>query len=233
MARPSGRRTVPSPGALTLVAMGLAVAAIVFQSQPAAAHPHVFVTASVQFVGDENGDLAAIRSGWVFDEMFSSSLLFDFDENADGKLDEEELNAVAGTVLGSAKDYQFFTFLKEAGVPVELSPPDRFRARFEKGHLVIFTQMHPAAQVKLAGAELTLSIYDPSYYVSFDVGRNEQVGLTDLPAACRATLDATHPDEGATAWMKQVAGLGKSQSIPADGINYAELLSTRIALDCR
>ncbi len=187
----------------------------------------------MQFTGDGHGDLTAVRTAWVFDEVFSSSLLFDFDENADGKLEDDELKKVAGTVLGSAKEYHFFTFLKDAGVPVALSAPDRFRARFENGHLVILTQMHPEKPVKLASADLTLSIYDPSYYVSFDVGRNDQVKLTDMPASCHASLDATKPSQDATAWMKQVAGLGTSQSIPADGINYAELLSTRVVLDCR
>ncbi|WP_176222905.1 DUF1007 family protein [Aurantimonas sp. 22II-16-19i] len=226
------RRSRPSLRAL------IAAACTGFFAVPASAHPHVFVTASVQFVGNDSDHLTAIRTAWVFDEVFSSSLLFDFDANGDGTLDEGELNAVAGTVLGSAKEYDFFTFLKSAGVTnagtaLALSPPDHFSARFEQGHLAILTQMRPEKPVPLAAAELTLSIYDPSYYVSFDVASKEQVKLTGLPAACRATLDSTHPSEGATAWMNQVAGLGKSQSIPADGINYAELLSTRVALDCR
>ena len=229
---PRRRRSRPSLCAL------VALAAAVLSTVPAAAHPHVFVTASVQFVGDDSDHLTAIRTAWVFDELFSSSLLFDFDANGDGTLDDDELNAVAGTVLGSAKEYDFFTVLKSAGsdnpgATLALSPPDHFSARFEQGHLAILTQMRPEKPVPLAAAELTLSIYDPSYYVSFDVGSEEQVKLTGLPAACRATLDADHPSESATAWMNQVAGLGKSQSIPADGINYAELLSTRVALDCR
>ena len=211
----------------------VAVLASALPVAPAFAHPHVFVTASVQFVGDGKGDLTAVRTAWVFDEVFSSSLLFDFDENADGKLEDDELKKVASTVLGSAKEYQFFTFLKSSGAPLGLEAPDRFRATFENGHLALLVQMHPSKPVKLAGADLSLSVYDPSYYVSFDVGSNDQVKLTDLPGTCRASLNAAHPSEGATAWMNQVAGLGKTESIPADGINYAELMATQVALDCR
>ncbi|WP_157944586.1 DUF1007 family protein [Mangrovicella endophytica] len=199
---------------------------------PAAAHPHVFVTASVQFVGDGKGDLTAVRSGWVFDEMFSSSLLMDFDRNADGTLDEKELEAIGATVLHSAAAYNYFTVLKDEGKPIALAAPDKFRALIENGHLVLLTEMRPASQVALDGVDLTLSIYDPSFYVSIDVTSNDQVRLTDLPETCQSSILAEPETDGAAAWLNQVAGLGKSEKIPADGVNYAELVSSRIKLVC-
>ncbi|MEN3792243.1 DUF1007 family protein [Fulvimarina sp. MAC3] len=215
------------------VAGALLMACAAFAPATASAHPHVFVTTSVQFVGDGKGDLTAIRTGWVFDELFSASLLMDFDENADGRLDESELKTIAGTVLGSARDYDFFTFLKQGRASLALSPPDLFHAVMQNGHLVIMTEMRPKHHVALTDGPLTLSIYDPSYYVSFDVTSDRQIRLTDVPGSCHTMLNADEPkSDGATDWLNQIAGLGKSETIPADGINYAELLSTKVQLTC-
>lgn len=205
---------------------------ILLFAAPATAHPHVFVTATVQFVGDGKDKLNLVRTGWVFDEMFSSSLLMDFDANANNKLEPAELTEIGQTVLGSAKDYNFFTFLKDAGRPVALTAPSNFRVLFENGHLVLLTEMAVVKPLKLTRANLTLSIYDPSFYVSFDVGSDEHALLTDMPKGCRSSISSDTPTDGASAWLNQVAGLSKSQTIPADGINYAELLSTKVNVAC-
>ena len=199
---------------------------------PVMAHPHVFVSASVHLVGDGKGDLSAVRTAWVFDEMFSSALIMDFDDNANDVLEPEELATIGQTILGSAKDYQFFTFLKDNGRTVALEAPDKFRTVLEEGHLILLMEMIPQDPLALAKSDLTLSIYDPTYYVSFEVSGDDHVQMTDLPGACHASVASEPVTDGATTWLNQIAGLSKSQSIPADGVNYAELLSTKVNIAC-
>ncbi len=173
-----------------------------------------------------------MRTAWVFDEMFSSALIMDFYQNTDNVIEPEELTDIAKTILGSAKEYQFFTFLKDEGMPLALDAPDRFRAVFENGRLILLVEMTPAKPLALAKSDLTLSIYDPSYYVPFEIGADEHVQMTDLPAECHASVTSEPPTDGASAWLNQIAGLNNSQSILADGIDYAELLSTKVNLAC-
>jgi ABC-type uncharacterized transport system substrate-binding protein len=46
----------------------------------ASAHPHVYVDARVDVVFDDKG-LAGFKVTWVFDEMFSNMIAYDFDTN--------------------------------------------------------------------------------------------------------------------------------------------------------
>ena len=104
-------------------AAALLCAAACAAASPAIAHPHVFVGTFDQFVGDGDGHLTAIRTAWKFDELLSSSVLVDFDADRDGKLEPAELQKVAGTILGSSREHGYFTFLKQAGVPVAMICP--------------------------------------------------------------------------------------------------------------
>ena len=57
--------------------------------QHLSAHPHVFIRNTLTFVFDENG-LKGIEQRWVFDEMFSAGIIFDYDTDANGSFDPVE-----------------------------------------------------------------------------------------------------------------------------------------------
>ncbi len=48
----------------------------------AAGHPHLVFDAKFEAVADPAGNLVEVRDLWHFDEVFSSSVLLDFDKNA-------------------------------------------------------------------------------------------------------------------------------------------------------
>ena len=57
------------------------------------AHPHVYVDARVDVVFDDKG-LAGFKVIWVFDEMFSNMIAYDFDTNGNGRFDAGEVEGV-------------------------------------------------------------------------------------------------------------------------------------------
>lgn len=63
---------------------------------PAAAfaHPHIFVEARLEVVAGKDGSVEELRNVWRFDEVFSSSVVMDFDKNTDLKLEPNELAEV-------------------------------------------------------------------------------------------------------------------------------------------
>ena len=67
---------------------GLLLAAIA--AGPAAAHPHVFVTAKAEIVFSADGAVQAIRNRWSFDEAYSAYITQGLDKNGDGKLTADE-----------------------------------------------------------------------------------------------------------------------------------------------
>ena len=46
------------------------------------AHPHVFAEAKLEVSGDDKVFISELRNVWRFDEVFSSSVLMDFDKNS-------------------------------------------------------------------------------------------------------------------------------------------------------
>ncbi|WP_315861000.1 DUF1007 family protein [Rhizobium leguminosarum] len=79
-------------------------------------HPYSGDGASAYFcgckseaAGGADGNLSALRHIWRFDEVFSSSVLLDFDKNENMTLDPPELEAVAETVSASLSKYSYYT----------------------------------------------------------------------------------------------------------------------------
>ena len=60
---------------------------------PAFAHPHIFIDAKFQVVAAPDGSISELRNVWSFDEVFSSSVLMDFDKGDNQTLTPTELKA--------------------------------------------------------------------------------------------------------------------------------------------
>src|ERR1700754_1984540 len=93
---------------------------------PAAAfaHPHIFVEARLEVVAAPDGTIKELHNVWRFDEVFSSSVLMDFDKNTNLKLDPDELKEVGETVRTSLADFDYYTTLTDNGKPVKVAKPD-------------------------------------------------------------------------------------------------------------
>ncbi|MCB1419843.1 MAG: DUF1007 family protein, partial [Notoacmeibacter sp.] len=91
---------------------GLALAAGLFATPPAVeAHPHIWAEARLE-LAITDGKLTGLRHVWRFDDIFSSTVLLEFDKNADNKLDEAELAEVGNTVRGSIAEYDYFQLVQ-------------------------------------------------------------------------------------------------------------------------
>ncbi|WP_062014165.1 DUF1007 family protein [Aureimonas sp. AU4] len=220
---------MPKP---TSLAVRLGVAALAFAPGVAMAHPHVFVDAQMEIVGGRGSELGSIRNIWRFDELFSSSVVVDFDKNGNGTLDPDELEAVGETVRGSIAEWSYYTFLTTGGHDVKLAPPDVIRGKYDGGQLTLFFEMKPAEPVDLAKEKVTFSVFDESYFVAFDFPDVGRFQLLDLPKTCRTDFSRPDPDADAEDWMAQVSMLKPNQQIPSDGVNFAEALATKVDVSC-
>jgi len=198
----------------------------------ALAHPHVFVDARMEIVGGKDASLASVRNIWRFDELFSSSVVVDFDKNGNGTLDPEELEAVSETVRGSIAEWSFYTFLTTGGRDVKMAPPATIRGLYDHGQITLLFEMKPAEPVDLAKEKVTFSVFDESYFVAFDFPDAEHFQLLDLPKSCSKGFSQPDPDADAEDWMAQVSMLKPGQQVPSDGVNFAEALATKVDVSC-
>ncbi len=198
----------------------------------ASAHPHVFAQARMEIVGDKAGALAAVRNIWRMDELFSTSVVLDYDANKNGGLDETELQAVADTVKESIAEYSFYTFVQRVGgAPVKMAPPAEVRSLFQDGQLIVFFEMRPAEAIDLKAGPVTVANFDESFFTAFDFA-DDGFQLVDMPSTCVRTVTVPDEDEAAGEWMASIAALGPDETVPEDGVNYAQVLATRAEIKC-
>jgi ABC-type uncharacterized transport system substrate-binding protein len=160
-----------------------------FAAAPAAAHPHVFIESKLAFVFDA-GKVTALRLNWVFDDVFSDSLLTQFDADGDGTFDALESNAVGEGVLPNLKMFHYFTYVFVDGKELDPIDPTEFGASVDDKRVVTFHMTVPLPQpVDPRTAALAAEVYDSEYYVQVDLAQQGSVSLEnadDVP--CSATL---------------------------------------------
>ena len=91
----------------------------------ALAHPHIFAEARLEIVADGTNQITELRNVWRFDELFSSSVVMDFDKNSNAQLDPDELQEVGQTVLDSLAEYNYYTTITDNGKSVKVNKPER------------------------------------------------------------------------------------------------------------
>jgi ABC-type uncharacterized transport system substrate-binding protein len=62
------------------------------------AHPHVFIVQRLKIVFDDQG-LAGFGVEWQFDEMFSSMIAMDFDQNQNSTLEPAEVEVMIPHII--------------------------------------------------------------------------------------------------------------------------------------
>jgi ABC-type uncharacterized transport system substrate-binding protein len=171
------------------VAASALVLSVLIDAGPAAAHPHVFIENKVAFVFDA-GKVTALRLTWAFDEVFSDSLLMQFDADGDGAFDDLESRAVGEGTLPNLKMFHYFTYVWVDGKELDVIDPAEFTASADDRRVVTFHMTVPLPQpVDPRTAALAAEIYDREYYVQVDLAQQDSVSLEnagDLP--CGATV---------------------------------------------
>ena len=150
--------------------------------------------------------IAELRNVWRFDDIFSSSVLMDFDKNSDLKLDHSELNEIANTIRDSLGDYSYFTFISKDGASSEIAKPEIFNVDFKDNQLLVFFVAKPKAPLKIGG-RMTIGVYDPTLYTAIDFAKDEDMVVEGKAfAACTHKVVRPDPDEVIAQHPRRVLG---------------------------
>lgn len=196
---------------------------------PAWAHPHVFAEASLEIVVDTNGNVEALRHLWRFDDLFSSTVLLEFDKNSDLELDIEELELVAEVIHESLAEFDYFQFVTVDGGAIKMQPPERMIADFQDNQLIVLFESHPAEKLHLAGIA-GFGVYDPTFYTAIDFYDDASLSVTALPAHCESKVVRPDPDEAIA--MNQSTLTDAFFADPASN-DMSKLFATRLELTCK
>ncbi len=200
---------------------------LLFSAAPLSAHPHVFAEARLDVVVQEDR-IAALRHLWRFDEVFTSTVLIEFDTNSDLKLDESELQAVATTVHESLAEFNYFQLVTRNGSDVPMSAPEALIADIQDDQLIILFESKPETAMTLSG-KTAIGVYDPTFYTAIDFVEDSMMAVDNLPESCKSLVVRPDPDE---AIAQNQQSLTQAFYDTTDQNDLSKIFATRLELTC-
>ncbi len=177
---------------LQLVAVAMAVVAMCL---PALAHPHVWVTVETTLVY-ENGAFVGVAHKWTFDELYTSMAVEGLDKNKDGKVDRTELAELTKVNIEGLKDFGYFTHATLAGEALKLGQARDYWQEHKGGLLSLYFTVPFATPVLTEAKGLTYAVYDPSYFIAFDLAKVDGARLgPGAPKDCVLKVGASQADD--------------------------------------
>jgi ABC-type uncharacterized transport system substrate-binding protein len=213
------------PLPLLLVTCSLAASTL-----PANVHPHVFAEARLDVaLSPDKQAVQSLKHLWRFDDVFSSTVLVEFDKNGDSKLDDAELKEVSDTIYTSIGEFGYFQLVTLDGKDVTMNPPPALTVTFDNNQLAVAFEAQPKEPLKLAG-KIDFGIYDPTFYTSIDFVDDNQMVVADLPPSCTRQVIRPDPDEAIA--QNQATLTDAFMNDPA-GTDMSKIFATKLELTCQ
>ncbi len=153
----------------------------------ARAHPHVFVTATEEVLSGADCLVSGVRHTWRFDDMYSVFVIQGLGPEG-AILTREQLAPLAKSNVESLAGFGYFTIVKASGKQSDFGDPVDYWLEEGADRLVTLHFMLPSEVPASAGRVLTLSIYDPTYFVAFSLAEKDPVALREAPTGCSASV---------------------------------------------
>ncbi len=206
----------------------LTVAALIMAlCSPALAHPHSFIDMQNE-IQSQDAKLSGFKMRWTMDEITSADLLYDA---GDAPEDAEIWKKLAAEVMANVLGQHYFSELYQNGKPLKFeNRPSEYRL-YRDGNKVtlefVLPLAHPAA---LTGGSITLSTFDPTYYVDMAYPDDNSITLpAALKAQCRTRLITPNP----SASLKSYALALDKEDSPGEDEDLGQQFAQKVTLECR
>ena len=190
----------------------------------AQAHPHVWITLTSELIYAADGSITGVRHAWTFDDMFSTYALQGIETRTKGAYSREELAPLAQTNVESLKEYAFFTFAKADGKKEKFQEPVDYFLDYSDTRLTLHFTLPLKTPVK--PKQLALEVYDPSFFIDFQLAEKDPITLVGAPGACQMKFQRS-TESGVIAQR-----LGENNFANGDNSNYGAMYANKIWVDC-
>ncbi len=124
-------------------------------------HPHTFIDVHPT-IEVKNDSTVIVNFKWVLDDMASTILIMDLDQNGDGKIDEKENSYIYDEYFSVFREYDYYTYIKVDGKDTALPEPENFRATIENNKICYSFDIKLNYDIK----SVVIEFGDSSYYVA-------------------------------------------------------------------
>lgn len=202
----------------------LLAAAMMLASGAASAHPHVWITATSELLYAEDGSITGVRHAWTFDDMFSAYAVQGLEAKKKGAYTREELGPLAQTNVESLKEYAYFTFARADGKKERFNEPVDYFLDYKDAVLTLHFTLPLKNPVK--SKQLVLEVFDRSFFIDFQMAKDNPVKLVGAPASCQLKLD--RPSDGTATAQK----LNEETFMDGPNVNFGMMFANKITVDC-
>ena len=199
-----------------------------FCATAALAHPHVFAQARMELKSTPDGHIGELRHVWRFDELFTSTVILEFDADKDGALGDAELDEVANIVAGSIAEFNYFQNVEVNGKDIGFKKVEEMTVGVEDGQLILLFATMPIEPVKLMD-EPKIGIFDPTFYTAIEFYSESDMVLIDAPEGCAHKMIVPDPDE---AIAQNAQSLTEAFYDTASENDMNKILATRMEVSC-
>ncbi|WP_229179644.1 DUF1007 family protein [Bradyrhizobium ivorense] len=212
------------PACNRLIGWLVLAAAAVLGAAAAQAHPHVWITAKSELIYAADGTITGVRHAWTFDDMFSTYALQGIETKVKGAYSREELAPLAQTNVESLKEYAYFTFAKADGKKQKFSEPVDYFLEYKDTALTLHFTL--PAKTPFKAKELSLEVFDPTYFIDFQYVQQNPVKLVGAAADCK--IQFQRPNDGTAAAQK----LGEQNFLDGGNANFGMMFANKITVEC-
>ncbi len=201
----------------------LLAAAMTLAAGAASAHPHVWITATSELLYAADGSITGVRHAWTFDDMFSAYAVQGLESKTKGAYTREELGPLAQTNVESLKEYAYFTFAKADGKKERFNEPVDY---FLDYNTVLTLHFTLPLKNPVKPRQLVLEVFDRSFFIDFQMAKDNPVKLVGAPAGCQMKLD--RPSDGSATAQK----LNEQTFLNGENSNFGMMFANKITVDC-
>jgi ABC-type uncharacterized transport system substrate-binding protein len=203
-----------------MVALFMAVLPLTFDTLPARAHPHVWVTTETTVLYD-NGTFVGLRHKWTFDDLYSAMAVEGLDKNGDGKYDREELAELAKADIEGLHVSNYFTVSALAREHLKFGAARDYWLEHTDGVLSLHFTIPFESPVLVDAKGLTFSISDPEFYIAFEFAKDSPVKFSGgAPPTCKASIHEQEVDQALSKSLQRQFGA------------FAVTTTTMAVIDC-
>ena len=213
---------------LSLCMIGTVLAGL---APSASAHPHVWATVRSEIMFGPDQKVTGIRHAWTFDEFYSAMAVQGLDGDGDGKYSKEELDPLAKVNVESLGEFGYFTFVRTAEDEkfLPLKPPEDYSIDYDGTAVTLHFTLPLETPVDPKAKDVTIDVYDPSFFVAFGFAEKTPVKVSGTPAdGCKAVLEI--PDPAAAEAAKALSESFFTQLGP--GSDYGSQFAQTVNIAC-
>jgi len=137
------------------------------------AHPHTFIDLYPIVISEKN-IIKTIKFKWEIDDISSQLLKMEFDQNMDGKIDEEENSYIEKNYFEPLSTYDFYTDIMIKNISIKTKPKD-FKAFFV-GDKVVYSFK---VDIEAHKDDIYIDFYDTDNFVAIVLKKEFVISLVD------------------------------------------------------